>query len=72
MGLGESSCFVSVLLQRSGMGFTKTDITEPKILLLSSTRLVHGYTAAGYSVLNNAVFATKKGSDVSRHAQVVW
>lgn len=36
------------------------------------TRLVLGYTAAGYSVLNNAVFATKKGSDVSRHAQVVW
>lgn len=28
--IAKSGCFVSVLLQRSGMGFTKTDITEPK------------------------------------------
>lgn len=34
--IAKSSCFVSVLLQWSGMGFTKTDITEPKKLLLSS------------------------------------
>lgn len=66
--IAKSNCFVSVLLQRSGMCFTKTNIREPKKTDAPFPQDLFSATLSLGIVSNNTVFATKKESYVLYHA----